>query len=267
MKQRVFLTGHRGYLGRCLAHLIHHDPNLTLVTHEGRLEKLSPESFHCDAVIHAASRKGNANRDNDNTLIRENREATHALIAALQKPTPIVYTSSVSVYAKPTTAYGESKQETEQCLQASHHPVSCLRVSTLWGYGVHCYGNSFLDHCLQKVLTHQPIELFTEPAWRKHLFVWDAARWIHQMVSLSLHTPLLNMAGEPIILQEKIRAICTHAPAPYVPIIRRKQGESPSPLPLMDTTLWEALRQQYHFKLTPWSMLEKQAWQQKVHHV
>jgi nucleoside-diphosphate-sugar epimerase len=274
MTRRVFLTGHRGYLGKCLAYLIKQDAHLSLITTDERLETLKKSSIACDVVIHTVCRRSNARGDNQHELKRDNEDSTHALIAALQSPTPIIYTSSVWVYdssqvmadekVPPTSysAYGVSKRNTELLLTESQHTASILRLGTLWGFGFDRYGRTFLDDCIGKVKAQQPITLLEEPAWRAPLFVWDAARWIYTMVKQSLYTPILIMAGENVVLQEKIERLCAHAPETYSPIIIRKPGKVESPRSLLDTRLWQTLCKNNHFRLTPWPVLERRAWQE-----
>lgn len=273
--QHVFLTGHRGYLGRCLAYLIEQDANLALITTNERLETLEKDSIHCDRVVHTISRRSNASGDNQDELQRDNEESTRALLSALQSSTPIIYTSSVSVYSDlptpsderclpaPSTPYALSKLNAERLLTESDHPAHLLRVASLWGFGHDRYGRTFLDDCLQKVRAQQPVTLFEEPALRQHLFVWDAARWIHTMIRNRIDVPLLNMAGESIVLQEKVQSLCAHAPKAYTPVMNWESGGVGKSQPVMDTRLWQSLCKAYDFALTPWSILEQQAWQER----
>lgn len=275
MKQRVFVTGHRGYLGRCLAYLIGQNADLSLMTTDERLETLRKDSIHCDIVVHTATRRSNTNGDNQDELQRGNEESTRALISALLKATPIIYTSSVWVYGDlpvppderflpvPSTPYGLVKQNVERLLTQSDHPTDILRMGPLWGFGHDRYGKTFLDDCLQKMRARQAITLFEEPALRAPLFVWDAARWIHAMITQSINVPLLNVAGERIVLQQKVQNLCAHAPKSYTPVLTWAPGTVVKPRPLMDTHLWQSLCKTHDFALTPWSVLEQRAWQER----
>ena len=245
------------------------------MTTDQRLETLKKNSVACDEVIHTACRRSNASEGNLDALYRDNEEATRGLIAALPRPTPIIYTSSLCIYGTPSAspdentsptpcdAYGHSKYKTEQVLRDSEHKSRILRIGALWGFGYDRYGRTFLDECLQRVKTQQPLTLLTEPAIRDHLFIWDAARWIHTMITQSIDVPLLNMAGETIALQDKVQRLCAHAPKNYAPVINWKQGRITHALPLLDTSLWQRLCKTHSFSLTPWSVLEQQAWEER----
>lgn len=261
--RRIFLTGHRGYLGQCLAHLIQEDPDLSLVTSEVRLEDIPAQSIDCEGVIHGATRREPA----------ADAAALTGLLNALKAPVPFIFTSSVKVYGnhqhqateqihpEPDSPYGQSKYQLERRLQNTEHPLSILRLGSLWGYGVNRYGKTFLDQALQRIAQHESLSLLSPPVYRNHLFVWDAARWIHHMVQDKLQIPVLNMAGETQHFQTQIEDLCRHAPAGYHPTLHYPESPAAQPSLLMSTALWEHLRSH---PLTPWPELVKYAFESGV---
>lgn len=262
-QRRIFLTGHRGYLGQCLAHLIQESPHLNLLTSETRLEDLPARSIHCEGVIHVATRREE----------KADTAALNGLLNALAAPVPFIFTSSVKVYGnhqhqateqtppEPDSPYGQSKYQLERRLQKTEHPLSILRLGSLWGYGVTCYGKTFLDQALHSIAQQQALHILSPPVYRNHLFVWDAARWIHHMVQENLTIPVLNLAGDVQNFQAQIEDLCRHAPAGYHPTLHYPESPAAQPSLLMSTVLWEHLRSH---PLTPWPELVKYAFESGV---
>lgn len=203
---KVLLTGNAGYLGQSLSQLLlseGHEP----VGLPGRLETLDPASLDVDAVIHCA-----VSRQNDfppEQMNLTNVTGTQSLMAALVRPTRIVFVSSRWVYGPldpqpctedypphPNTSYGHSKWQAEQLLANSHHPVFIIRSSALFGAGVERLGRTFLDKALLSLVKREPITLFTPDSLRDYVYVWDLANGILQALNCpELWPACVNLAG------------------------------------------------------------------------
>ncbi|MGV3526198.1 MAG: NAD-dependent epimerase/dehydratase family protein [Candidatus Sericytochromatia bacterium] len=271
-RQRIWVTGQRGYLGQCLAVLIQADPALELVSTDQRLQTLEAGSIHCDVVIHTACHRDPRGSSSAADFTDNNENATRTLMAALAEITPILYTSTHGVYGtapaytenanpQPTSLHGQSKWRTEQLLQTGPHPVQIVRLTDLWGPGVGRLGRTFLDQCLAKARQQESITLFEIPTLRDHLYVWDAARWLLHMLNNPLSVGVLNLAAPAFCLQERVRAACAGAPHPVSLVMSQQPPTHP---PLMDTSLWQSLQQD--FALTPVESIFKTIWEQAHHH-
>jgi nucleoside-diphosphate-sugar epimerase len=181
----VLLTGHRGYLGACVAELLER-ANIQLLTLPGRLQDVPKASLEVDRVIHCAG----ALRHRGDVVQQESHlDGTQALLAALVRPTPVVYVSSRSVYGAlsgaiineeaplvPTDTYGAAKLAAETAIRESGHPYVILRSSTLIGFGMSVDGHSFLRQALHRLLAGGSVVRFTPNRGHDALDVWAAAQ-------------------------------------------------------------------------------------------
>lgn len=189
----IWITGCSGFLGARLAsHLIGKKHHVTGISrqhcHEVSrsvsidladleapriIEKLSQETGAPDVVIHAASKEAGAGELLD--FVNANVHATSNLIEGLtlQPPRLIIYTSTLSVYGRPTVIpvdeaspaggtlpYGATKRWSEQLLETfqRYSRILVLRLPNLYGTGQE---NSFIGGLARLAKRGEPIELLS----------------------------------------------------------------------------------------------------------
>ena len=212
----IWITGCSGFLGTRLAkHLVaeqHHVTGLSrrvcaaatrsvpidLSTPESprEIEKLSAESGAPEIVIHAASKERGPGDLAD--FVNANVHSTSNLIEGLaqQPPRLIVYTSTLSVYGRPsvipvdesgpaggTVPYGATKRWAEQLLETfqRYSRIVVLRLPSLYGAG---QVDSFIDGFARTAQRNEPLELFSRGELiREALHVSDVVRAIDNCIT------------------------------------------------------------------------------------
>ncbi|WP_029010228.1 NAD-dependent epimerase/dehydratase family protein [Azospirillum halopraeferens] len=243
---QILLTGGSGYLGACVADALARR-GLPFAGLPGRLEAVAPHSLRADVVIHAAG----ALRHRMDEADRSNRAGMAALIAGLDRPTPVVFVSSRSVYGPhggdrpltesdpvgPIDAYGRSKLEAERRLAASGHPFVIVRATTLIGRGPGGAGRSFLTAAARTWIAGGTVTQYTPDRPHDHLDVRTLADALVRIAAApgAIDGRIVNAAG-PIrsvhatmdALAAAVRQHCGRAPA-----LRRCPEPAP-PAPLLD---------------------------------
>ena len=212
----IWITGCSGFLGTRLAnHLVaeqHHVTGLSrrdcvaatrsvridLSTPESprEIEKLSVQSGAPEIVIHAASKQPGPGDLAD--FVDANVHSTSNLIEGLtqQPPRLIVYTSTLSVYGRPsvipvdesgpaggTVPYGATKRWAEQLLETfqRYSRIVVLRLPSLYGSG---QADSFIDGLARTAQRNEPLELFSRGNLiRDALHVSDVVRAIDNCIT------------------------------------------------------------------------------------
>jgi len=212
----IWITGCSGFLGTRLAkHLVaeqHHVTGLSrrvcaaatrsvpidLSTPESprEIEKLSAESGAPEIVIHAASKERGPGDLAD--FVNANVHSTSNLIEGLaqQPPRLIVYTSTLSVYGRPsvipvdesgpaggTVPYGATKRWAEQLIETfqRYSRIVVLRLPSLYGAG---QVDSFIDGFARTAQRNEPLELFSRGELiREALHVSDVVRAIDNCIT------------------------------------------------------------------------------------
>jgi len=206
----IWITGCSGLLGTRLANHFakqHHVTGLarrdcTAANHSvaidlskpdspRQIEKLSATSGAPEVVIHAASKQPGHGDLAD--FVDANVHATSNLIEGLtlQPPRLILYTSTLSVYGRPsvipvdesapaggTLPYGATKRWAEQLLETfqRYSRIVVLRLPSLYGAG---QADSFIDGLARTAQLGDAIELFSRGALvRDALHVSDVVRAI-----------------------------------------------------------------------------------------
>jgi len=160
------------------------------------IEKLSAESGAPEVVIHAASKQPGPGDLAD--FVDANVHATSNLIEGLtlQPPRLIVYTSTLSVYGRPsvipvdesgpaggTLPYGATKRWGEQLLETfqRYSRIVVLRLPSLYGAG---QADSFIDGLARTAQLGDSIELFSRGELvRDALHVSDVVRAIDNLLA------------------------------------------------------------------------------------
>jgi UDP-glucose 4-epimerase len=211
----IWITGCSGFLGTRLANQLakQHDVtglsrrdctaatrsvSIDLAKRESprQLEKLSSESGAPEVVIHAASKQPGHGDLAD--FVDANVHATSNLIEGLtlQPPRLIVYTSTLSVYGRPSVIpvdesapaggslpYGATKRWAEQLLETfqRYSRIVVLRLPSLYGAG---QADSFIDGLARTAQLGDSIELFSRGALvRDALHVNDVVRAIDNCIA------------------------------------------------------------------------------------
>jgi nucleoside-diphosphate-sugar epimerase len=211
----IWITGCSGFLGTRLAKHFANQHNVTglsrrdcadasrsvsidLTTTESPrlIEKLTTEIGAPEIVIHAASKQPGAGDLAD--FVDANVHSTSNLIEGLtlQPPRMIVYTSTLSVYGRPsvipvdesspaggTLPYGATKRWAEQLLETfqRYSRIVVLRMPSLYGAGQE---DSFIDGLARTAQRDEPIELFSRGELiRDALHVSDVVRAIDNCIA------------------------------------------------------------------------------------
>src|SRR6185437_3487909 len=210
----IWITGCSGFLGMRLANHFakqHHVTGLarrdcTAANHSvaidlskpdspRQIEKLSATSGPPEVVIHAASKQPGHGDLAD--FVDANVHATSNLIEGLtlQPPPLIIYTSTLSVYGRPSVIpvdesapaggslpYGATKRWAEQLLETfqRYSRIVVLRLPSLYGVG---QADSFIDGLAHTAQLGDSIELFSRGALvRDALHVSDVVRAVDNCI-------------------------------------------------------------------------------------
>lgn len=187
------------------------------------IEKLSAESGAPDIVIHAASKQPGHGDLAD--FVDANVHSTSNLIEGLtlQPPRLIIYTSTLSVYGRPsvipvdesapaggTLPYGATKRWGEQLLETfqRYSRIVVLRLPSLYGAG---QADSFIDGLARTAQLGDSIELFSRGNLiRDALHVSDVVRAIDNCIAKPPHNTfsILNLGcGQRIKTSEWARVL------------------------------------------------------------
>jgi nucleoside-diphosphate-sugar epimerase len=187
------------------------------------IEKLSAESGTPEVVIHAASKQPGPGDLAD--FVDANVHATSNLLEGLtlRPPRLIVYTSTLSVYGRPSIIpvdesgpaggslpYGATKRWGEQLLETfqRYSRIVILRLPSLYGTG---QADSFIDGLARTAQLGDSIELFSRGALvRDALHVSDVVRAIDNCITQTPGNPfsVLNLGcGQRITTSEWARAL------------------------------------------------------------
>lgn len=212
----IWITGCSGFLGTRLAkHLVANQHNVTGLSRRDcaeasrsvsidladpdsprLIEKLSAESGAPEIVIHAASKQPGLGDLAD--FVDANVHSTSNLVEGLtlQPPRLIIYTSTLSVYGKPSVIpvdeaspaggslpYGATKRWAEQLLETfqRYARIVVLRMPSLYGAGQE---DSFIDGLARTAQLGDSIELFSRGELvRDALHVSDVVRAIDNCIT------------------------------------------------------------------------------------
>lgn len=187
---RIWITGGAGFLGRRLTTSLKRDGNhilslskrkspeadesisIDLASEKEALKSLVQERGAPDVLVHCASREPGSYSLPE--FVKSNVISTQLLIDAFRDAPPrqIIYTSSLSVYAKsarlpftethPTSSpapYAATKRWAEQLLETFREAqVIVLRLPSLYGAG---QNDSFVDGLAKLAIHNDDIELFS----------------------------------------------------------------------------------------------------------
>lgn len=238
----IWITGCSGFLGTRLANHFAKQHNVTglarrncaaanqsvsidLAKRESprAIEKLSAESGPPDVVIHTASKQPGHGDLAD--FVDVNVHATSNLIEGLtlQPPRLIIYTSTLSVYGRPSVIpvdesapaggslpYGATKRWGEQLVETfqRYSRIVVLRLPSLYGAGQE---DSFIDGLARTAQLGDSIELFSRGELvRDALHVTDVVRAIDNCIAQPPANPfsILNLGcGQRITTSEWARAL------------------------------------------------------------
>lgn len=238
----IWITGCSGFLGTRLANHFAKQHNVTGLARREcpgatrsvsidltkrdsprEIEKLSSESGAPEVVIHAASKQPGHGDLAD--FVDSNVHATSNLIEGLtlQPPRLIVYTSTLSVYGRPsvipvdesapaggTLPYGATKRWSEQLLETfqRYSRIVVLRLPSLYGAG---QADSFIDGLARTAQLGDSIELFSRGELvRDALHVSDVVRAIDNCIAQPPADPfsILNLGcGQRITTSEWAEAL------------------------------------------------------------
>jgi nucleoside-diphosphate-sugar epimerase len=241
---RIWITGGAGFLGRRLSQQLFADGHevfsisrrqhdLALRSHSvdlasrsavSQLTAIAEEDGSPDAVIHTASRQPGL-KGSQTDYVKSNLTSTVNLLRALEKTPPktIIYTSTITVYGRPTRnpvdetspaggslPYSATKRWSEQIVEEAKTSAAriVLRLPSLYGKG---QDDSLIDGLARTALTDQPIELFSRgETIRDALHVSDVITAIQQCLSQSPKSSFvcLNLGcGQPITTFEWAEAM------------------------------------------------------------
>jgi nucleoside-diphosphate-sugar epimerase len=212
----IWITGCGGFLGtRLTNHFVANQHHVTGLSRRGctaashsvsidlanresprAIEKLSANSGAPDVVIHAASKQPGLGDLAD--FVDANVHATSNLVEGLtlQPPRLIIYTSTLSVYGRPSVIpvdescpaggslpYGATKRWGEQLLETfqRYSRIVVLRMPSLYGAG---QADSFIDGLARTAQLGDSIELFARGKLvRDALHVSDVVRAIDNCIA------------------------------------------------------------------------------------
>lgn len=219
----LLLTGHRGYLGACIAALLTRAgvPHRLLAT---RLHEIAPASLDVSGVIHCA---GPLRHRGDAVQMDHHCGGTRSLLRGLTHRVPVVYVSSRSVYGRapaelldestpavPVEAYGAAKLAAEVAVRESGVPFVILRASTLIGFGVDQDGHSFLRHALHRLRAGETVTRYLPDRVHDALDVWAAAQACVDVAQGAHRNETFNLAGPVRSLHATLDALAAACGAP-----------------------------------------------------
>ena len=186
---KIFLTGHRGFLGSHLA------KSLLARGHclENFEQRLTPRLIRdmpfegCDACVHLASRTPQSARIDESIDYRDDVQVTKAIAERwLQSETRLIFASTSNVYrqsdgllseSSPVTAdvdYAHSKLESEQALlEFAKDGLDCFILRLFNPFGTGQSTAYFIPYVLQQVLSNKEIELKNPNNVRDYVYIDD----------------------------------------------------------------------------------------------
>lgn len=240
---RVWVTGHRGYLGECVASCLA-ERGWCVVTTDGRLQDQPAASVNVDAVIHCA---GVLRSRGESSQHPGHVDGTHGMLRALNVQAPVVYVSSRSVYGvhdsecipvcaacRPGDAYGRAKLMAEQSIVRSGLAFTHLRLSVLVGAGVSRDGEAFLKAALHKALDGGSVSRFCPDRAHDALDVWTAARACVAALEAGPVGKIYNLAGPARGMHATLAALTAVAARGAL----HDSWRSAPPFPVLDRSNW-----------------------------
>jgi len=181
-----------------------------------------------DAVFHLAGRPGvrDTGPAAEAARVRDNVAATAAVLAAVPAGTPLVVTSSSSVYGgaagrpsqeedrlRPLGGYARSKAAVERLCVARGGAIAVLRPFTVAGEG---QGTDMaLARWIAAVRAGRPIEILGSPARTRDVTdVRDVVRALRAAAERGVTGPLNVGTGRPRTLADLAGAVCRALEAP-----------------------------------------------------
>lgn len=196
---------------------------------------------HADAVFHLAGRPGVRDRGPaaEAARRRDNVAATAAVLAAVPAGTPLVVTSSSSVYGgaagrpsreddplRPLGGYARSKAAVER-LCARRGGVAVLRPFTVAGEGQR--PDMALARWIAAVRAGRPIEILGSPARTRDVTdVRDVVRAVRAAAERGVTGPLNVGTGRPRTLAELAAAVSRALGAPVELVVRPAAAVEPA---------------------------------------
>jgi nucleoside-diphosphate-sugar epimerase len=175
-----------------------------------------------DAVFHLAGRPGvrDGGMAAETARARDNVAATAAVLAAVPRDTPLVVTSSSSVYGgalgrpsreddplRPLGGYAASKAAAERLCAARGGAVTVLRPFTVAGEGQR--PDMALARWIAAVRAGRPVEILGSPARTRDVTdVRDVVRALRAAAERGVTGPLNVGTGRPRTLAELAAAVC-----------------------------------------------------------
>src|SRR5215207_1620555 len=214
-----------------------------------------------DAVLHLAGRPGvrDAGPEAQAARARDNVAATAAVLAAVPAGTPLVVTSSSSVYGgaggrpsretdplRPLGGYARSKAAVEALCTARGGAVAVLRPFTVAGEGQR--PDMALARWIAAVRAGRPIGILGSPARTRDVTdVRDVVRALRAVAERGVTGPLNVGTGRPRTLADLAGAVCRALEAPAELTVSPAAAMEPADT-WADTTL---LRRRLGFVPTP----------------
>lgn len=265
----VVVTGAAGFLGRALVAALatagtdvlaldrrpspdHPGPRVTVVRADlaDRDPGVAALLRAADVVFHLAGRPGvrDAGPPADAARARDNVAATAAVLTAVPRDTPLVVTSSSSVYGgatgrpsregdplRPLGGYARSKAAVEALCAARGGAVAVLRPFTVAGEGQRA--DMALARWIAAVRAGDPIEVLGSPGRTRDLTdVRDVVRALRDAAARGVTGPLNVGTGRPRTLADLAAAVCRALGAPAELVVRPAAAVEPADT-WADTTL------------------------------
>jgi nucleoside-diphosphate-sugar epimerase len=223
-KKNVLVTGGRGYVGTHLMGLLGKSAqswdtrpgadyrNCISTFTPGRLKQ------PVDAVVHLADQRL---QDLDAGNWRRNVECHRGFFARLRDLRglrKVIFASSCSVYGSndqmisedspvnPTSAYAESKLETERLLRESGLPHTILRFGTAYGWSEEMRHDLLVNMLARAVVKKEPVKIFAPDARRPFIHCQDFASALAHELSLD-GGRILNVAEGNFSKREIVQVI------------------------------------------------------------
>lgn len=255
----VVVTGAAGFLGRALVASLAAD-GIPVIAVDRRPLELTPgvsavradlldrdpvvlaALAEADAVFHLAGRPGvrDAGPAADAARARDNVAATAAVLAAVPAGTPLVVTSSSSVYGgaagrpsregdplRPRGGYARSKVAVESLCAARGGAVAVLRPFTVAGEGQR--PDMALARWIAAVRAGRPIEILGSPGRTRDVTdVRDLVRAVRAAAERGITGPLNVGTGHPRTLADLAAAVCRALGAPAELVVRPAAAVEPA---------------------------------------
>ncbi|WP_343236242.1 NAD-dependent epimerase/dehydratase family protein [Streptomyces arenae] len=184
----VAVTGCRGYLGSTVTHHLH-TVGMEYRAALGRLERLTPGSVRCHAVIHCA---GAVRSRPAHELWHANVAVLATLLQAIGPEPVVVPASSRAVTAPPDQQddYARSKRTAEQAAALHPGPLRIIRMTVLAGPSPAGLGGSFVTRMADAALRTGTITIPSQDRRVDFLDVREASA-----VMAAVTDPLLAWPG------------------------------------------------------------------------